>query len=72
MVHKGAEVCTVMKDSELIKQMEALEEVIDWLEKKGDTDLKNAEENAPVDEDELDNWLQSPDLEKVRKWLDGD
>lgn len=58
-----------MKDRELIEQLEALEDVIDWLEKKDKTDLDKASEAMHVDEDEVDEWLRSPKLEKVREWL---
>ena len=58
-----------MKDKELIEQMEALEEVIDWLEKKEDVYVDEAN-NSPVTEHELDEWLKSPKLKKVLKWLE--
>lgn len=58
------------KDKELLEQMEALEEVINWLEKKEKVDMKDAEESTYVDEDEIDEWLKSPKLKKVRKWLE--
>jgi hypothetical protein len=58
-----------MKDRELIEQMEALEEVIEWLEKKDKTDISKASMSTPVEEDEVDEWLRSPKLEKVREWL---
>ena len=57
------------KDKDLIEQMEALEEVVNWLEGKEKLDMNDAAENIPVDEDEIDEWLKSPKLEKVRKWL---
>ena len=60
------------KDKELIEQMEALEEVIDWLEEKSKFDMDDAAENTPVDEDEVDEWLRSPKLKKVLKWIDQD
>lgn len=58
-----------MKDRELIEQIEALEEVITWLEQKEGTDLPRASATTSVDEDEVDEWLRSPELEKVREWL---
>ena len=57
------------KDKELIEQMEALEDVINWLEAKEKVDINDAAESTYVDEDEVDEWLKSPELEKVRKWL---
>jgi Asp-tRNA(Asn)/Glu-tRNA(Gln) amidotransferase C subunit len=60
------------KDKELIEQMEALEEVIDWLEEKSKLDMDDAAENTPVDENEVDEWLRSPKLKKVLKWIDQD
>jgi hypothetical protein len=57
-----------MKDRELIEQMEALDEIIQWLESKDSLDMDQAEEE--VDEHELDEWLKSPRLKKVRKWLE--
>ncbi|MCX8044648.1 MAG: hypothetical protein N3B18_11080 [Desulfobacterota bacterium] len=57
------------KDRELIEQIEALEEIISWLEQKEKTDLSEASATMSVDEDEVDEWLRSPELEKVREWL---
>lgn len=47
-----------MKDKALIDELEALEEIIDWLEEKERSDLKEAIENEPVDSDEIDEWLR--------------
>jgi len=58
------------KDKELIEQMEALEEVVEWLEQKENSDINEAVETTRVDEDELDAWLKSPKLKKVIKWID--
>jgi len=58
------------KDKDLIEQMEALEEVIEWLEQKESVDINEAVETTRVDEDELDAWLKSPKLRKVLKWID--
>jgi hypothetical protein len=58
-----------MKDKELIEQMEALEDIIDWLEKKDESDLHEAEDLELVDEAELEQWLKSPKLKKVRQWI---
>jgi hypothetical protein len=60
------------KDKELIEQMEALEEVIDWLEERSKFDMDDAAESTPVDENEVDEWLRSPKLKKVLKWIDQD
>jgi hypothetical protein len=57
-----------MKDRELIEQMEALDEIVQWLESKDSLDIDEADEI--VDEQELDEWLKSPRLKKVRKWLE--
>jgi len=46
-----------MKDIELIKELEALEEIIGWLEEKERSDLKDAIENMKVDKDEIDDWM---------------
>jgi len=59
-----------MKDRELIERMEALEELINWLEDKNDIDMLAAAEQTEVEETEVDEWLQSPKLEKVREWLE--
>jgi len=57
------------KDRELIEQLEALEEIVSWLEKKEKSDFLKASTITDVDEDEVDEWLRSPELEKVREWL---
>lgn len=57
------------KDQELIEQLEALEEIISWLEQKETSDLPRASATTSVDEDEVEEWLRSPELEKVREWL---
>jgi hypothetical protein len=54
-----------MKDRELIEQMEALSDIVDWLEQKNSTDMENASESVSVDEDEIDEWLKSPPLKKM-------
>lgn len=59
-----------MKDKELIEQMEALEEIINWLEEKDKVDIEKASETMHVDEEEIDEWLKSPKLKKVLEWLD--
>ena len=59
-----------LKDRELIEEMEALEEIIDWLEEKDSLDIDEASHIIHVDEQEVDEWLKSPKLEKVRKWID--
>ena len=58
-----------MKDRDLIERMEALEEVIGWLEKKDGIDIDDVEATMHVDEDEVEEWLKSPELKKVREWL---
>jgi|GEM_PF-986313 len=59
-----------MKDRELIERMEALEELINWLEDKDDVNMRTAAEQTEVEEAEVEQWLQSPELEKVREWLE--
>lgn len=59
-----------IKDRELIERMEALEELINWLEDKDDVDMRTAAEQTEVEEAEVEQWLQSPKLEKVREWLE--
>ena len=59
-----------MKDKELIEQMEALEEIINWLEEKDKADIDKATETMHVDEEEIDEWLKSPRLKKVLEWLE--
>lgn len=59
-----------MKDRELIEKMEALEDLINWLEDKDDLEMLAAAEQTEVEEAEVDQWLKSPKLEKVRQWLE--
>ncbi|MBM4312082.1 MAG: hypothetical protein FJ119_14205 [Deltaproteobacteria bacterium] len=59
-----------MKDRELIERMEALEELINWLEDKDDVNMRTAAEQTEVEEAEVEQWLQNPKLEKVREWLE--
>ena len=59
-----------MKDRDLIERMEALGELVQWLEDKEDLDMITAAENTEVDEGEVDEWLKDPKLEKVRQWLE--
>jgi hypothetical protein len=54
-----------MKDKELIEQLEALSEVIEWLEKRDETDLEEAKKSEQVDEEEIDKWLKSTNLKKI-------
>jgi len=59
-----------MKDRDLIERMEALEELINWLEDRDDLDMPIATEQTEVEEAEVEQWLKSPKLEKVRRWLE--
>jgi len=59
-----------MKDRDLIERMEALEELINWLEDRDDHDMVIAAEQTEVEEAEVEQWLKSPKLEKVRQWLE--
>ena len=56
---------TASKDKELIEQLEALSEVVEWLEKRDTTDMEEANETVHVDKKEIHKWLQSPKLKKV-------
>ena len=55
-----------MKDRELIEELEALEEIIGWLEEKEHSDLKMAIENVHVERDEVLSWI-NPSSEKTMK-----
>ena len=59
-----------MKDRDLIERMEALDELVQWLEDKDDIDMLTATEQTEVEEAEVEEWLKNPKLEKVRQWLE--
>ena len=59
-----------MKDRDLIERMEALGELVHWLEDKEDVDMLTAAEQTEVKEAEVEEWLKNPKLEKVRQWLE--
>ncbi len=59
-----------MKDRDLIERMEALGELVHWLEDKEDVDMLTAAEQTEVKEAEVEEWLKDPKLEKVRQWLE--
>ena len=59
-----------MKDRDLIERMEALDELVQWLEDKDDIDMLTAAEQTEVEEAEVEEWLKNPKLEKVRQWLE--
>ena len=59
-----------MKDRDLIERMEALGELVHWLEDKEDVDMFTAAEQTEVEEAEVEEWLKNPKLDKVRQWLD--
>ena len=59
-----------MKDRDLIERMEALGELVHWLEDKEDVDMLTAAEQTEVKESEVEEWLKDPKLEKVRQWLE--
>lgn len=59
-----------MKDRDLIERMEALEDLVHWLEDKDDIDMLTAAEQTEVEEAEVEEWLKNPKLEKVRQWLE--
>ena len=59
-----------MKDRDLIERMEALEELVHWLEDKDDIDMLTAAEQTEVEEAEVEEWLKNPKLDKVRQWLE--
>ena len=54
-----------MKDRELIEELEALEEIIGWLEEKGRSDLREAIENEPVDKEEISDWMSADIFKKA-------
>ncbi len=56
-----------MKDRDLIEELEALEEIIGWLEEKDRSDLKTAIENVPVDEGEISDWMSADSVKKTGK-----
>ena len=59
-----------MKDRDLIERMEALDELVHWLEDKDDIDMLTAAGQTQVEEAEVEEWLKNPKLEKVRQWLE--
>ncbi len=59
-----------MKDRDLIERMEALDELVHWLEDKDDIDMLTAAGQTEVEESEVEEWLKNPKLEKVRQWLE--
>jgi len=59
-----------MKDRDLIERMEALGELVHWLEDKEDVDMLTAAEQTEVEEGEVEEWLKNPKLDKVRQWLE--
>jgi hypothetical protein len=59
-----------MKDRDLIERMDALGELVHWLEDKEDVDMLTAAEQTEVQEAEVEEWLKNPKLDKVRQWLE--
>jgi len=59
-----------MKDRDLIERMEALGELVHWLEDKEDLEMLTAAEQTEVEEEEVEEWLKNPKLQKVRQWLE--
>jgi hypothetical protein len=59
-----------MKDRDLIERMEALDELVHWLEDKDDIDMLTAAGQTEVEEAEVEEWLKNPKLDKVRQWLE--
>jgi hypothetical protein len=57
------------KDRELLDELEALGEIIEWLENSERCDPGQASESIAVDEHELEQWLKAPSLAKARSWL---
>ncbi len=54
-----------MKDRELIEELEALEEIIGWLEEKERSDLNAAIENVHVNRDEIAEWMKPTGVKKT-------
>jgi len=57
------------KDRELLDELEALGEIIEWLENSGRIDNGKASESITVDEHELEQWLKAPSVAQARSWL---
>ncbi len=56
-------------DRELLEELEALGEIIEWLEHREHCDLRQASESLVVDEHEVEQWLRAPSLARARSWL---
>ena len=56
-----------MKDRELFEELEALEEIIGWLEEKEHSDLKMAIENVTVDKDEVIDWISKSSEKTIKQ-----
>ena len=57
------------KDRELLDELEALGEIIEWLENSERSDTGKTPESITVDEHELEQWLKAPSLSQARSWL---
>lgn len=57
-----------MKDKELIEQLEALEDIVDWLEERDKSDLNEATSSIQVEEEEIARWLETPTLKDRLRW----
>ena len=56
-------------DKELLEEIEALGETIDWLEKRSQCDFEKVSKSVVVKEEEIKEWLKSPSLTHARSWL---
>ncbi len=57
------------KDKELLEELEALGETIEWLEQRSQCDFEHVSKSVVVKEQELKEWLRSPSLNHARSWL---
>ena len=57
------------KDRELLDELEALGEIIEWLENSERCYPGQTPESIAVDEHELEQWLKTPSLAQARSWL---
>jgi len=54
---------------ELLEEIEALGETIEWLEQRGQCDFEKVSKSVVVKEEEVKEWLQAPSLRQARSWL---
>ena len=71
MTNKGIMARSMSKknDKELLEEIEALGETIEWLEQRSLCDFEQVSKSVVVKEQELKEWLQAPSLNHARSWL---